>query len=100
MVEAYPLELRSDPERAVLEVAWTGSTASLGYDLLRRMCPCASCTAVRRSGRPIEARAVTLTAVEPFGANAVRLSFSDGHARGIYPFAYFRELALQDHGAR
>jgi DUF971 family protein len=24
----------------------------------------------------------------------VRLHFSDGHARGIYPFAYMRELTL------
>ena len=36
-----------------------------------------------------------VSAVEPIGNYALRLSFSDGHDRGIYPWSYLRELAGQ-----
>ncbi|HVG51679.1 MAG TPA: DUF971 domain-containing protein [Xanthobacteraceae bacterium] len=37
--------------------------------------------------------------VEPVGNYAVRLHFSDGSNRGIYPWAYLRELSgLSDRG--
>ena len=36
---------------------------------------------------------VTITAVEPVGTYAVRLTFSDGHSTGIYPWTYLRKLA-------
>jgi|OM-RGC.v1.029087917 DUF971 family protein len=34
-----------------------------------------------------------LTGLQPIGNYAVRLLFSDGHDRGIYPWSYLRELA-------
>jgi DUF971 family protein len=34
-----------------------------------------------------------LAAAEPIGNYALRLFFSDGHDRGIYPWIYLRELA-------
>ena len=34
----------------------------------------------------------TVSSVVPYGPNAVQLHFSDGHARGIFPFDYLREL--------
>ncbi|WGR90856.1 DUF971 domain-containing protein (plasmid) [Bradyrhizobium sp. ISRA443] len=34
-----------------------------------------------------------IAAIEPIGNYALRLSFSDGHDRGIYPWSYLRELA-------
>ncbi|MEZ2143418.1 gamma-butyrobetaine hydroxylase-like domain-containing protein [Bradyrhizobium sp. DN5] len=34
-----------------------------------------------------------VAAIEPIGNYALRLSFSDGHDRGIYPWSYLRELA-------
>ncbi len=33
--------------------------------------------------------------IEAIGSYALRLSFSDGHDRGIYPWSYLRELADQ-----
>ena len=36
-----------------------------------------------------------VSAVEPIGNYALRLSFSDGHDRGIYPWPYLLELADQ-----
>jgi len=35
---------------------------------------------------------VTVTAAEPVGRYAVRLTFSDGHDSGIFSWAYIREL--------
>nr|WP_244575527.1 DUF971 domain-containing protein [Rhizobium sp. 11515TR] len=31
--------------------------------------------------------------IEPIGSYGVRLVFSDGHDRGIYPWQYLREIA-------
>jgi DUF971 family protein len=36
---------------------------------------------------------LTITKVEPIGNYAVRLAFSDGHDRGIFPWAYLNEIA-------
>lgn len=36
---------------------------------------------------------LAITAVEPVGAYAVNLAFSDGHDRGIFPWPYLRALA-------
>ena len=38
---------------------------------------------------------LTITAVEPIGNYAVRLAFSDGHDRGIYPWAYLIEIDVR-----
>jgi DUF971 family protein len=44
-------------------------------------------------GRPAVDDDVTIVAVELVGLYAVNLVFSDGEARGIYPWTYLRELA-------
>ena len=36
---------------------------------------------------------LTITNIEPIGNYAVRLAFSDGHDRGIFPWAYLTEIA-------
>lgn len=41
-----------------------------------------------------------LTGLQPIGNYAVRLFFSDGHDRGIYPWTYLRELAEQSSADR
>lgn len=41
---------------------------------------------------------LTITNIEPIG-NALRLAFSDGHDRGIFPWAYLTEIAASDTGA-
>jgi DUF971 family protein len=33
-----------------------------------------------------------LVRIEPVGEQALNLGFSDGHDRGIYPWAYLRQL--------
>lgn len=60
---------------------------------LRAACKCAECEQQRRDGRQATAGTALLQALQPVGEHGVALRFSDGHARGIYPWAYLRRLA-------
>lgn len=94
-------EIRLDRDRARLHLAFAGGAgaaparASLDAPTLRAACRCAGCVADRARGRFDAAGfpGVTLSAVAPFGAHGLNLTFSDGHARGVYPFAYLAALA-------
>jgi DUF971 family protein len=88
--------VRNHREDRWLEVSWSdGVTAVLPHRLLREACRCAHCLASARSGEGIRAASgIRLDAVDPYGTNTLRLSFDDGHARGLYPFEYLRELAV------
>jgi DUF971 family protein len=37
---------------------------------------------------------VALLTIEPLGSTALRLVFSDGHERGIYPWTYLKQMAF------
>ncbi len=93
-VELRPVEIRNHRDGRWLEIAWSdGVTAVVPHRLLREACRCAHCLAVVRAGKTLHAEAgICLDVVEPYGPNALRLSFDDGHSRGLYPFAYLREL--------
>ena len=80
----------------VLEITWSdGSIGSMAHRLLREACRCAHCTSSARGGTSVLAEAgIRITAVEPYGNNTLRLSFDDGHQRGLYPFDYLRSLAV------
>jgi prepilin-type processing-associated H-X9-DG protein len=89
-----PVELRVAPHGAALAIVWAdGASALIAAARLRQACRCASCAAARTRGEPIAAEAsIAIAAVEPIGGYAVNIAFSDGHARGIYPWAFLREL--------
>lgn len=78
----------------ILGVRWNdGSEHAFTHAELRAACPCSGCRKLRIAGGTVEAPdAVRLTVIEAAGANALNLGFSDGHARGIYPFALLAEL--------
>lgn len=90
-----PLEVSNHGAAGVLEIAWSdGLTGRMAHRLLREACRCAHCTAGARGGVPVHAETgIRITAVEPYGNNTLRLSFDDGHQRGLYPFDYLRSLA-------
>ena len=64
----------------------------LDHAELRRQCPCSQCRAFRLRGTPpmVDAR-VQLVEVNSQGYG-LQLVFSDGHERGIYPWAYLEGL--------
>jgi len=94
-VTAFPHTLRLDGGTRALEVEWSDRTsATLPFRLLRERCRCAECRSARQKGPAVDAgETVAVIEVLPCGSGAVQLVFSDGHSRGIFPFAYLRELA-------
>ncbi|SDZ70490.1 DUF971 family protein [Variovorax sp. YR266] len=85
--------------RAALEFRWAdGALHVAGYQLLRSNCPCADCKALRAIPRADSVEDVhpatgpSVTNILPVGAYGVQFVFSDGHDRGIFPWAFLREL--------
>ncbi|PLT17405.1 MULTISPECIES: DUF971 domain-containing protein [Ralstonia] len=88
-----PERIDNDVATHTLRVHWPGASVALDHTALRRACRCAECQFKRHQGMPIRAPAdVRITRIEPVGYG-VQLVFSDGHARGVYPWAYLAELA-------
>ena len=70
-----------------------GATRSLDAGKLRSACRCAHCTRARIDGKfPASFPGITIQALSPMGHYGVNVGFSDGHARGIYPWSYLTEL--------
>jgi prepilin-type processing-associated H-X9-DG protein len=66
---------------------------SLQAATLRMACRCAHCTRARIDGKfPAAFTGVTIQSLTAMGHYGVNVAFSDGHARGIYPWSYLAEL--------
>ena len=87
-----------------LAIAWAdGGESYLGFETLRRACPCASCRgepdAMGRVVRPnvdYAERSFDLVRFEQVGGYALQLHWGDGHRTGIYSFGYLRELEAEE----
>lgn len=90
-----PSEIRLNRERTRLSVTWdTGKTIDYPATFLRERSRDANSVRFAVDGWAVPATSdLTITEVEPIGNYAVRLSFSDGHDRGIFPWAYLTEIA-------
>lgn len=83
-----------------LAIAWSdGGESFLGFEELRRACPCASCRgepdALGRVVRPdvtFQENSFHLVRYQPIGGYAVQLHFADGHGTGIYSFDHLRAI--------
>jgi prepilin-type processing-associated H-X9-DG protein len=57
------------------------------------MCRCADCTAARAMDKALTAGdGLAITEIETVGSYAINIAFSDGHARGIYPWELLKTL--------
>lgn len=89
-----PSRIHYHRKSRVLEVHLGGERLELPAELLRVYSPSAE---VRGHG-PQERRLqtgkkyVTITAIEPVGNYAVRLTFDDGHDSGIYAWEFLEDL--------
>jgi prepilin-type processing-associated H-X9-DG protein len=64
-----------------------GETIRLPATRLRAACKCAHCIRARIDGAfPPSFDGIAITVVAPIGDYAINIAFSDGHARGIYPW--------------
>ncbi|WP_020656100.1 DUF971 domain-containing protein [Massilia niastensis] len=94
---ALPDAIENRALQGVLALSWAdGSSASWTHAALRAACPCAECRARRRAGLAVEADdGVRIAAIEPVGAYALNLGFTDGHRRGIFPFEMLGEAGRE-----
>ena len=82
-----------------LAIAWGDRHESyFPLERLRSECPCAECRTIRRHHGPRgplrtspEGSGPEIVALEPVGAYAVRIVWSDGHRGGIYRYAELRQ---------
>ncbi|MNF62904.1 hypothetical protein D3C84_445900 [compost metagenome] len=88
-----PSSLRNSLGEARLSLEWgDGDRQEISHARLRAACPCSQCKAARMRGAiAVVADDVRLERIALQGYG-VQLVFSDGHERGIYPWAYLREL--------
>ncbi|MBC3361855.1 gamma-butyrobetaine hydroxylase-like domain-containing protein [Pseudomonas sp. SWRI154] len=88
-----PLAVGNSPEKGQLRLSWPdGREQRLDHVELRRQCPCSQCRAFRLQGLTVlvDSR-VRVVEVHAQGYG-VQLVFSDGHERGIFPWAYLARL--------
>ncbi len=77
-----------------LELRWVdGLQTRLEGPRLRAACKCAECEHQRRRDLPLHGGTALLLDLQAVGEHGLALAFSDGHTRGIYPWAYLRQLA-------
>jgi DUF971 family protein len=90
-----PTEIRLTRDRTHLAVTWdNGAISAFPAVLLREKARDANSVRIAVNNWAVPAAAgLTITHVEPIGNYAVRLAFSDGHDRGIFPWAYLNEIA-------
>ncbi|MFP6560408.1 DUF971 domain-containing protein [Paraburkholderia sp. B3] len=84
-----PVEIRHASR--LLTFVWEdGTIRQFAHADLRRACPCSACRRARLAGAPAETHAdVELTNMASMGYG-VQLIFSDGHDRGVFPWAWFQ----------
>ncbi|HEX3431382.1 MAG TPA: DUF971 domain-containing protein [Rhizomicrobium sp.] len=95
MIEPWPTELRVDPSRSMLSIAFDdGEAFALPAEYLRVESPSAEVQGHSAAQKQIVAgkRHVRITSVEPVGNYAARIIFDDGHDTGLYSWNYLHEL--------
>lgn len=95
MSQPVPVELRAPEGARLMEIEWSdGLSASYRHLVLRGFCPCAHCQGHHGPVAFVEGQgSPELRDIEEVGNYAVRLTWADGHATGIYTFRFLRELA-------
>jgi prepilin-type processing-associated H-X9-DG protein len=93
---AVPAQISISEDLSFLDIAMAdGSAIRLTAERLRGACKCAHCIRARIDGVfPERFDGIAIVQAAPVGGYAVNLAFSDGHARGIYPWAFL--LGLSD----
>jgi DUF971 family protein len=91
----WPTEIRLKKDRRTLVVAFDdGVVVDLPAEMLRVMSPSAEVQGHSPEQRVLVGgkRDVAIVGVDPVGNYAVRLTFDDGHATGLFSWVYLRTL--------
>jgi DUF971 family protein len=96
---SHPVSIENQTTGGVLHITWDdGIQQYLSHSLLRSRCQCADCKTIRLHSKaelPTQTE-IGLTEIRLVGQYGVQLIFSDGHARGIYPWLYLRAISDPD----
>jgi DUF971 family protein len=88
-----PLEVRAPRASHTLEIDFAdGHRGIYPHEILRGYCPCAMCQGHQGPIRFIPGGNLELTDLAEVGDYALRLTWADGHATGIYTFVFLRDL--------
>lgn len=91
-----PEQISVDAESVT--IAWTdGVSTVVSSERLRSSCPCAECREHESQARSIIqiGNRSSISDAQLIGGYAVRFTFGDGHADGLYPYGILRQLAEQ-----
>ena len=94
---APPDSIRLRRALGEVEVRWPdGLHSRIPALVLRKHCACSACTQAERRGvlTLIDAD-LGIDDLTVTGVSGVQFVFSDGHDRGLYPWAYLRQLSEQ-----
>ena len=94
----WPTELRLDPAKATLVVAFdSGERFPLPAEYLRVESPSAEVQGHSQDQKQIVRgkEKVKIDALEPVGNYAVRIAFDDGHDTGLFSWDYLHELGRE-----
>ena len=95
---AWPTEVRLNPERDLLTVAFDdGTQVGLRAEYLRVESPSAE---IRNHGGPktilTGKQDVKISGLEPVGNYALRIGFDDGHDSGLFSWDYLHKLGTEE----
>lgn len=93
----FPESIVNHEASGVLALSWQdGSESRLPHGLLRARCRCAGCQQQYRQqgSHPEILPAIRLEGIHPVSDKGLNLVFSDGHGRGIFPWACLHERSL------
>ncbi len=92
---AAPKLITISDDRGYMRLTFSdGEDIELRADHIRTACKCAYCTRARIDGVfPERFDDVTINEFSFMGGYAINIAFSDGHTRGIYPWAFLIGLA-------
>lgn len=90
-----PDQLKVDTEQQRLLLSWQdGTEKQFSHAQLRASCPCGFCRAKRLRQQEIQyPEHVAISAIYSQGYG-IQICFDDGHAQGIFPWAFLKALNL------
>jgi DUF971 family protein len=87
------LDVHVDNDAAAVVIEWGDEhKSSIPVHRLRGWCPCAECQGHGGEIVWIDNTAAAITEAEPVGRYALRFTFDDNHATGIYRWEHLRKL--------
>jgi DUF971 family protein len=90
------LSISEDARRLTISLA-SGHSLTLHAERLRAACRCAFCRRAQYEDTfPASFEGVAIERCEPMGHYGINIVFSDGHARGIFPWSYLTTLGEDD----